>query len=186
MKSRIAVGMIEQKLVTMKRSILHSLCLIFVLAPFWYPLKQEASSNSIALLLSPQSISAGMSFRVLIAARTPLNDVGLEVSQQQLGIIKPKSILAAGGGPPFWQAYEFPAKKEGFYRISVSRNAVSIASQTLKAGKQKSWQGTSEFIWKSEKSWDRGWENLYSAWLERLFYVKTEGITWIIPGPKLW
>ena len=106
------------------------LCLsFFLISPPSHALNQDASQDSIALLVSPRSVTAEASFRILISSTESLDKVSLEVTGQQ-GIINQKDIRI-GGGPPFWQTAEFRAEKEGPYQISVKRNHILLSSQTI-------------------------------------------------------
>ncbi|MEN6310067.1 MAG: hypothetical protein ABFD80_00855, partial [Acidobacteriota bacterium] len=114
-----------------------------------------------ALLLSPASVKPGDALRVLAAFETAFKDVRITVSGPEGTLAE--SGVKRGGGPPFWRAAQFRVGRVGRYSIVVrkdGRAAVSAEIDVPAAGGGKA--PAPRGLWRSEKSWSRAWENLYS------------------------
>jgi hypothetical protein len=83
-----------------------------------------------------------------------------------------------GGGPPYWWTAEFMAKGEGTYKIWLEQGTSRLMEKTISVSKKKQDTAPSSYIWQAEHSWTRQFENLYAAWIERLFLDRDEGHTW--------
>ncbi len=130
-----------------------------------------------ALLLSPESVKPGDTLRVLAAFETAFKDVRITVSGPEGTLAE--SGVKRGGGPPFWRAAQFRVGRAGRYSIVVRKDGRAAVSAELDVpaaggGKAPAPRG----LWRSEKSWSRAWENLYSAWLEALFLDADERSSW--------
>lgn len=134
------------------------------------------SSESFAILVSPRSVTAGETFRVLVASEKPLEGATLEAAGPEGSLFSSKS--RSGGGPPYWRAADFTAGKKGMVRVKVKTKEAATACRELKVTPKKKLRKASTFVWKSEKKWDRGMENLFSAWIELLFLDAAEGASW--------
>ncbi len=141
-------------------------------------LKAQDSSNScesaaeISVLSSPTVPWKGAPLRVIIAAEKP--------SGAELSLIAPDGSVAAKssdrhGGPPYFWYAEVASPAAGTWRAKLVRHgdageckAVTreIAVQGHEPPRPSSEGGS---IWPLHNSWNRGTENLYSAWIEKLF-----------------
>lgn len=131
---------------------------------------------SAGLLVSPRSVMAAEEFRILAASKDPLQGAEIEV-------IGPHGRVSAtssrtGGGPANWIEAVFQAGGAGAYRVSLKKGDEAIASTEFLVSSQKSFRPASRSVWEIEASWTSAAEDLYSAWLERLFLDAEEGDTW--------
>lgn len=135
-----------------------------------------APSTTYALLLSPRSVSVGRTFHVMIASEKNISDAEVSLNGPQ-GPLVPQDVHT-GGGPPFWFTATFRADRVGEYQVFFRKAEVIHIFKSFKVTAQEESRDPSEFIWESEQSWDRCMENLYAAWLERLFADAKEGDSW--------
>ncbi len=135
-----------------------------------------ASSGDYAILVSPQTIVPGQTFRVLTASENPhtqaiLKALGPSGSLPVLGQQK-------GGGPPYWWTAEFEAVEEGIHKVWLEHERSRLTEKSFAVSKKTQILNPSPFIWLTEHSWIRQFENLYAAWIEKLFLDKEEGYSW--------
>ena len=121
----------------------------------------------IAVLSAPMAPWTGAPLRVIVAAEKPLDG--------ELSLITPEGRVAAKsrgrqGGPPYFWFAEMPSPAAGTWRATLDggrlqpdhprhRRAPTAAAPPPAAG------GT----WPLRNNWNRATENLYSAWIEKLF-----------------
>jgi len=137
---------------------------------------QKAISRDYAIFVSPKTIAPGQIFRVLVASEFPHTHTILKAAG-------PSGALTIqgkwkGGGPPYWWTAEFMAKGEGTYEVWLEHERSRLIEKKYTVGTNKQDRNSSSFIWQTEHSWTRLFENLYSAWIERLFLEAEEGHTW--------
>ncbi|UCE40099.1 MAG: hypothetical protein JSV17_11575 [Candidatus Aminicenantes bacterium] len=133
-------------------------------------------SGDCTVLVSPKRIVPGQAIRVLVASEKPN-------TQATLKAVGPSGSLAMlgqqqGGGPPYWWTAEFVAKGEGTYRVWLEHENSCLIEKSFSIDKKTRILKPSSFIWQTEHSWTRQFENLYAAWIERLFLNKEEGRSW--------
>lgn len=133
-------------------------------------------SEPSGLLVSPRSITGEEEFRVLAVVEDPLQDASIEVTGPN-GRLNPLGSRT-GGGPPYWRESRFKTEGPGTYGISLKAGERTIASREFSAAPRKTFRPMSRSIWDIETSWSSAMENLYSAWIERLFQDAEEGDTW--------
>jgi hypothetical protein len=135
-----------------------------------------ASKDTVAVLVSPRSVAAGEAFRVLFASETPEEGAAVEVE----GPDGPLTLasLRTGGGPPFWWAAGFKAGAKGSYAAKLRRGGEMLGCASFTVGGAKKPPPSGGAVWASKHAWTRGFENLFSAWLEALFAEADEGTTW--------
>ncbi|MFL6797663.1 MAG: hypothetical protein ACJ8F3_09660 [Xanthobacteraceae bacterium] len=126
----------------------------------------------LAVLPSPLTPWKGVALRVLFAAEKPLDG--------ELSLIAPDGTVAAKsrerfGGPPYFWAAEVTTPAAGKWRATLTRDrapaeCASITREVAVAdhepARPSSVPGS---VWPLRNSWNRGTENLYSAWIEKLF-----------------
>jgi hypothetical protein len=133
-------------------------------------------SKDVALFISPKQPVAGAPLRAVAVVPKKLDGAlhlfdghGVEVAVSAAGL----------GGPPYsWNA-EIAAPKAGSYRAVFGDGCLSIevagetnASPVIKARK---WGPA----WAVSGAWNRETEDLYSAWIEKLFDApETEALAW--------
>jgi hypothetical protein len=110
--------------------------------------------------------------QVLVAAENPL--------QGELSLIAPDGSVAAKssdpeGGPPYYWFAEVASPAAGTWRASLTLNGAPAGCGTIthditvSAGKPPSLEGKPGSLWPIRASWNRATENLYSAWIAKLF-----------------
>ena len=126
----------------------------------------------IAVLPAPLEPWNGAPLQVLIAAEKPL--------QGQLSLIAPDGSVAAKsagpeGGPPYYWYAEVAAPAAGTWRATLSLAGApapcGTITRTITVGATKP-PGLGEkpgSLWPIRASWNRETENLYSAWIAKLF-----------------
>jgi hypothetical protein len=128
-------------------------------------------SPEIRIWWSPENPSAGSPLRLLVVSEEA-REATVTVSTG--GRSAQKLATARRGGPPFSWAAELPAPAAGEARVSlvsggqvVSCHRISIAPRGRAAPVRGRPQGPG--AWPVTRTWNRTLENLYSAWIERLF-----------------
>ena len=126
----------------------------------------------MAVLTSPISPWKGAPLRVVFAVEEPLDG--------ELSLIAPNERIAAhsserGGGPPYFWSVEVPSPAAGTWKAMLVREGAAEACRTItrdievgrKPGAAPRAAGGG--VWPVRDSWNRETENLYSAWIEKLF-----------------
>jgi hypothetical protein len=138
---------------------------------------QPSSANceetaEIAVLPSPLAPWTGAPLRVVFVSEKPL--------EGELSLIAPDGTVAAKSrdhldGPPYSWFVEVASPAAGKWRASLTRDRASgecatitreIAVATKKPAPPS---GSATMIWPVHNAWNRANENLYSAWIEKMF-----------------
>ena len=157
----------------------NQIAVIFSLYLFLFPLTikaQEVPPDEYAVLVSPKSIVLGQSIRVLVAAEKSFTKATLKAMGPSGSLILLEQ--QKGGGPPYWWTAEFMAEGEGTYKVWLEHERSCLTEKSFSVSKNKQDRDPSLYIWRAERSWTRQFENLYTAWIERLFLDKEEGHSW--------
>jgi hypothetical protein len=123
-------------------------------------------------LSSPLAPWKGAPLRVIFAAEKPL--------EGELSLIAPDGSVAAKsrerhGGPPYFWFAEVAAPAAGTWHAKLTRERASAECSTItreiavRAVEPPRPQGTEGSLWPVRNTWNRETENLYSAWIEKLF-----------------
>ncbi|MGB6867859.1 MAG: hypothetical protein WBE11_19420, partial [Candidatus Aminicenantaceae bacterium] len=149
---------------------------IFLICISIYAGTQKTQTDNYSVLVSPNSILPGQSFRVLVTSEKPYTQATVKASGQSgsLAVLKQQK----GGGPPYWWTATFVAEKTGTHRVSLEHETSLIAEKSFSVSLNKQIRKSSSFIWQTELAWTRQMENLYAAWIEMLFLDAEEGHTW--------
>jgi hypothetical protein len=126
----------------------------------------------LAVLTSPIAPWKGAPLRVVFAADEPLDG--------ELTLIAPDGNVSAKsrerhGGPPYFYFAEVASPAVGTWHAKFARDGASaecstIAREIAVRGAQASApRTTSGSVWPLRDTWNRATENLYSAWIEKLF-----------------
>jgi hypothetical protein len=78
----------------------------------------------------------------------------------------------SGEGLPFWRIEEYQGLPEGNYKISLQSAQVDFKVSGVPV------PTASSGVWSAEKGWDSSTEELYSAWINVLFYEADERSSW--------
>ncbi len=126
----------------------------------------------LAVLPIPVAPWKGVPLRVIFAAEKPL--------EGELSLIAPNGSVAASsrdrmGGPPYFWFAEVASPVPGKWQARLARSNAPVECATIvrqidvaavEPPKMRSVQGS---VWPLRNAWDRGMENLYAAWIEKLF-----------------
>jgi hypothetical protein len=126
----------------------------------------------VAVLPSPSAPRNGAPLRLLVAAEKPLDGKLLLITPD--GRVAAESRNRHGGPPYFWFA-EAAAPAAGRWRATFTLdNAVAECTTitreiAVSAHKPPGPHAAEGSIWQVRNSWNRATENLYSAWIAKLF-----------------
>jgi hypothetical protein len=129
-------------------------------------------SAEVAVLPAPIAPWTGAPLRVIFAAEHSF--------QGELSLVAPDGTVAAKSrerfdGPPYSWFVEVASPAAGKWRASLTRDGASgecatITREITVANKKPPGPGNgSSMIWPVRNNWNRATENLYSAWLEKMF-----------------
>ena len=115
---------------------------------------------------------SGAPLRVLIAAEKPVDG--------DLTLVAPDGGVAAKsdgrhGGPPYYWYAEVTSPTAGTWHATLSLRGASAPCASItrdivvSAGKPSGLQASAGSLWPIRASWNRATENLYSAWVAKLF-----------------
>jgi hypothetical protein len=133
-------------------------------------------TDEFAVLSSPVEPWNGAPLRVVFAAETPW--------QGELLLITPAGEVAARsgrrfGGPPYFWFAEVDAPAGGIWRATLVRADVApeckeVARDIVVQRKRPPPPRAAKSVWPLHDDWTRANENLYSAWIEKLFDAPLE------------
>ena len=126
----------------------------------------------VAVLPSPVTPWKGAPLRVVFAAEKPL--------EGELSLIAPNGSVAAKsaerhGGPPYFWFAEVASPAAGTWHAKLARDGAPAGCGTItreiavRAVEPPRPQATEGSLWPLRNTWNRETENLYSAWIEKLF-----------------
>src|SRR6185437_2976528 len=152
-------------------ALLPMACAFFV---FLFPVVDSQAKGicgddtDIAVLSSPVAPWKGAPLRVVFAAEKPLEgELSLAAPD---GRVVAKSRERHGGPPYFWFA-EFASPPAGAWQAKLASAECGTISRDIavRDDRPPSPSATSESVWPLRNTWNRATENLYSAWIEKLF-----------------
>jgi hypothetical protein len=124
----------------------------------------------LAVLPSPATPWKGAPLRVIFAAEKPIDG--------ELALIAPDGSVAARsrerrGGPSYFWFAEVAAPAAGTWRARLTRERAGCAAITreiaVRNDRPPPLSGTNGSVWPLRGAWTRETENLFSAWIEKLF-----------------
>ncbi len=122
----------------------------------------------LAVLSSPIAPWKGAPLRVVFAAEKSM--------EGELSLIAPDGNVAAKsrerhGGPPYFWLVEVASPAAGMWHAKLASNGCSTITREIavRDDKPPAPSATSESVWPLRNTWNRATENLYSAWIEKLF-----------------
>jgi hypothetical protein len=127
-----------------------------------------AGASELAVLPSPIAPWTGAPLRVLVVAEKPL--------EGELSLIAPDGSVAAKshnrhGGPPYFWYAEIASPTAGMWHATLARNYCSAITREIAVRNDKlpPPRPAPGSVWPLRNTWNRATENLYSAWIEKLF-----------------
>jgi hypothetical protein len=129
----------------------------------------EDAAGVVAVLPSPIVPWKGAPLRVIVAVEKPIDG--------ELSLIAPDGRVAAGsqdrqGGPPYFWYAEVNAPAAGTWRATLVRSAAGCTITrdiSVRADHPSRPQESPQSVWPIRNSWSRTTENLFSAWVQKLF-----------------
>jgi hypothetical protein len=127
----------------------------------------------LAVLSSPIAPWKGAPLRVIFTAEKPL--------EGELSLIAPDGGVAAKsrerhGGPPYFWFAEVASPAAGTWHVTLARDhapagcsAITREIAVRDAAAAPPPSATPDSVWPVRNTWNRATENLYSAWIEKLF-----------------
>ncbi|MFC2157423.1 hypothetical protein ACFLT9_06260 [Acidobacteriota bacterium] len=157
---------------------LKSILILLLVLGVWTPAVSSLIrlDEQTSLFLSPPTGIPGETLRFLLVSERPLQAVSLQL--KSTGESVTLKGIRNGGGPPFWRSGEFSAIQSGMYSLQVYRGEELLTEESIRTRSQKSTHPPDNHIWEVTKDWNREMENLFSAWIERLFLMDDEGANW--------
>jgi hypothetical protein len=133
---------------------------------------QSACPEAADITVRPSPIAPwlGAPLRVLFTSEKPLKG--------ELTLIAPDGKVAATardrqGGPPYFWTAEVAKPEAGKWRATLSGGAAGCGTLTrditVSEHKPAAPGAIAGSVWPIRHAWNRGMENLYSAWIEKLF-----------------
>ena len=128
--------------------------------------------SAVAVLPSPVAPWKGAPLRVLFVAEHPLEgELSLTAPD---GKVSTKSRERLGGPPYFWLA-EVASPAAGTWRATLARDRAPVECSTItreitvRNDEPPRPATTAGSVWPVRNAWNRATENLFSAWIEKLF-----------------
>ena len=129
-------------------------------------------AGELVVLPSPIAPWKGAPLRVVFAAEKPL--------EGELSLIAPDGSVAAKsrtryGGPPYFWFAEVASPAAGTWHATLARDRAPAGCSTItrdiavRGDKPPPPSATEGTVWPLHNTWNRATENLYSAWIEKLF-----------------
>jgi len=130
-----------------------------------------AQAAGLSVLPSPMVPWKGAPLRVILTTEKPV--------EGELSLVAPDGHVAARsslrhGGPPYFWFAEVAAPAAGTWRATLTGGASSSCGPlsheiAVREGEPPRPEATAGSVWPIRGQWDRATENLYSAWIEKLF-----------------
>ena len=126
----------------------------------------------LAVLSSPIAPWKGAPLRVIFTAEKPL--------EGELSLIAPDGSVAAKsrerhGGPPYFWFAEVPSPAAGTWQVTLGRDHAPAGCSAItreiavRDAAAPPPSATPDSVWPVRNTWNRATENLYSAWIAKLF-----------------
>jgi len=138
------------------------------------PSQTSACDEAVGLAVLPTPVTpwTGMPLRVMFVTDKPFDG--------QLSLVGPNGAVAAQsaerrGGPPYFWFAEVATPQAGAWRATLSLSGAPSGCSTLTRDitvanqKPPSPAGGEGSVWPVRASWNRSTEDLYSAWIAKLF-----------------
>jgi hypothetical protein len=138
-----------------------------------------SGQQELAVLISPASLSPGMTFRVIISSEKEIPPKSLQIRLTGPDLKQGNlALMKNGGGPPFWQWWQGKLSTSGQHRMEIKVGRIVVYSRVIEVAPSPAKLSESGVFWKAIKGWTRAQENLYSTWFEALFQDADENGSW--------
>jgi hypothetical protein len=136
------------------------------------PIGRCEDAADLAVLPSPLAPWKGAPLRVIFAAEKPF--------EGELSLVAPNGTIAVKsrerlGGPPYFWFAEVTSPAAGTWHATLTRDRAPAECSTItreiavRADEPPRPSMTDGSLWPLRNTWNRETENLYSAWIEKLF-----------------
>lgn len=128
--------------------------------------------DAAAIWWSPRAPVAGVPLQILAVSESAGEGELVLTGPGGAGAggAKPASIRRTG--PPLSLAVTIDAPVVGTYQVSWVKGERAVGCRRIEVTarpKKPEPTANGRFVWEARRAWDRGTENLYSAWIEQLF-----------------
>lgn len=132
----------------------------------------KCEDAGVAVLASPNAPWKGAPLRVIFTAENALDG--------ELSLVAPNGKVAVAsrerhGGPPYFWFAEIASPAAGTWQAKLTRDGATGACATIarpievRRAPTAPPRQTNASVWPVRAAWDRSMENIYSAWIEKLF-----------------
>jgi hypothetical protein len=133
------------------------------------------NQSEITILILPNDPDPGEAFRILTAGGEKIRKAKIIVSGPQ-GISK--SLKSKTGEEyPYWRIDDFTGSPAGKYKVTLLEDNKALRNLEFKISYREAAPLTGE-VWKAIRGWDSSMEDLYSAWINALFFGCDEQASW--------
>ena len=147
----------------MRRPCPPALGLFVILAGAAAGKELAAAPNTVAIFTSPAAPVPGGPLRAMAVADRPL-DVALTVLGPRGTLLE--RTRERRGGPPYWWYVEVTARRRGTYRVCLGG---TLMCDDVLVGEPPPHGPSAGAAWPVTREWNRATEDLYAAWIEKLF-----------------
>jgi hypothetical protein len=131
-----------------------------------------ADAPELAVFASPETPWTGAPLRVMVVADRSVDGELVVLGADGAPIA---SSGARHGGPPYWWAVDVASPAAGAYRAGLAAKERWLACRAVEVGASAvAIARATGSVWPVRAGWARATENLYSAWIERLFDAPLE------------
>ena len=152
-------------------------------------LKECADSLDVAIFNMPRRPHTRAPMQIVVANEQDLGEVSI-IARAPKATSDEVLTVKAYGGPPYGFVAGIDKPVKGVWRVGVVAHGTIVACQEIEVRGGPSGPGKLEVgvdpWWETRIKWERDVENLYSVWIERLFWAPLEqDITWNPLAPVL-
>jgi hypothetical protein len=123
-----------------------------------------AASDGVAVFIGPEWPVPGAPLRAMAVSELPL-DAALTLFDPHGERLA--STSERRGGPPYWWYVEAFTSSRGFHRVCLGEHRPCDGA--LVGAPPRRPRRSADGAWPVTREWDRATENLYAAWIEKLF-----------------
>ncbi len=131
---------------------------------------QCGAPSGVAILVSPEHPVPGKTLRVLAVSESAVDAVLVVGDEAGERVARDDE---RHGGPPYWWSVELLTFESGHFRAKLATadgaDAACSYFDVEVLEEQQGPQPPLPIFWPVEREWNRNYENLYSAWVEKLF-----------------
>lgn len=137
--------------------------LLVLLAGLVLGAEVRAAPDGVAIFTSPEGPVPGGPLRAMAVSDLP-RDAELAVLGPEGGTLG--RTRERHGASPYWWYVEVKTSTRGTYRVCLRETGVC---EEVRVGDPARRERTADGVWPVTRAWNRATENLYAAWVEKLF-----------------